>query len=835
MKFCALLLALAFIACHPSGARRSEDIYRQARAAIRLGDCERAAGLITQGVDSAPAQWIPAFRVLRAECLVVRGNYEEALDLLQQTPIPDSSRELAARRSVALAQCQCSMPGKDEHFRKGEENLRLAQEVLAGSADPEMNGEIEIVRARCRIRQNKLVEAEESCQHVLTDSERDHVPLMRAAALNCLAYLRNRDGRFDDAADYARTALELAQQEGSSFLTVKNLGNLGSSYIRIGDYDSALPLLERGEKIARQQGYRDDLQPILGNIGNLYYFRRDYAAAAGFYAKALQLARDLKLTRPMGQMLANLGDLAVLQGRFDEAETYNQEALVLKMAQRDRTAVLHSRFTEAAIAGGRGEFARAQSIYREVSSSRDSNDILRWTSHANLAELYAKRSMKGKAESEFRQAIRVMERSRDDLKFDTSKMLFLSSLVDFYTNYVAFEVETNHPERALEIADRSRAQLLREKIGGGATVIPSASAPALRRKARSIPAIFLTYWLAPVHSYLWVVTAGRIALFTLPPEQEIQRLVDEHQRMILRPRDLLHEDEGRASALYRTLIGPAAELIPREATVIVVPDGALNRLSFETLVVDEPTRHYWIEDVILSIAPSLGILSTGRNEISRRLQTALLVGDPVPPGSGDFPKLPNAAREIERVGHLFPEGSRTIITGARATPAVYREAHPEKFTLIHFAAHATANREDPLDSAVILSQGRQGFRLYAREVLKTPLDTGLVTISACRSAGARSFAGEGLVGLAWAFLSAGAHNVIAGLWNVEDASTAQMMEQIYREMRDGSTPAVALRSAKLALIHSQTAYRKPFYWAPFVLFTRNVAPITSERTRASGN
>jgi CHAT domain-containing protein len=205
----------------------------------------------------------------------------------------------------------------------------------------------------------------------------------------------------------------------------------------------------------------------------------------------------------------------------------------------------------------------------------------------------------------------------------------------------------------------------------------------------------------------------------------------------------------------------------------------------------------------------------------------LLIGDAIPPRSGDFPRLPNAAREIAQVGNLFPAESRTVFTGAQATPAVYREAHPEKFALIHFAAHATANREDPLDSAVILSQSQQGFRLYAREVLKTPLDTGLVTISACRSAGARSFAGEGLVGLAWAFLSAGAHNVIAGLWNVEDGSTAQMMEQIYREMRAGTAPAIALRSAKLSLLHSKTAYRKPFYWAPFVLFTRSAAPLGS--------
>jgi len=96
----------------------------------------------------------------------------------------------------------------------------------------------------------------------------------------------------------------------------------------------------------------------------------------------------------------------------------------------------------------------------------------------------------------------------------------------------------------------------------------------------------------------------------------------------------------------------------------------------------------------------------------------------------------------------------------------------------------------------------------------------LVTISACRTAGARSYSGEGLVGFAWAFLGAGARNVIAGLWDVTDRSTPQIMSVIYSQLARGSQPSDALRQAKLALIHSGTAYRKPYYWGPFQLYTR---------------
>jgi CHAT domain-containing protein len=105
------------------------------------------------------------------------------------------------------------------------------------------------------------------------------------------------------------------------------------------------------------------------------------------------------------------------------------------------------------------------------------------------------------------------------------------------------------------------------------------------------------------------------------------------------------------------------------------------------------------------------------------------------------------------------------------------------------------------------------------DVVRHPLTAYLVTISACNGAGTKSYAGEGLVGLSWAFLRAGAHNVIAGLWEVSNASTPQLMDELYKGIHAGEDPATALRKAKLTLVHSSGNYRKPFYWAPFLLYS----------------
>jgi CHAT domain-containing protein len=251
---------------------------------------------------------------------------------------------------------------------------------------------------------------------------------------------------------------------------------------------------------------------------------------------------------------------------------------------------------------------------------------------------------------------------------------------------------------------------------------------------------------------------------------------------------------------------------------VIVPDGALTRINVESLPVPGPKRHYWIEDVEVAVAPSLGTLSMRAVQPRGRKQSdsVLLIGDPVS-SDPSFPQLRYASAEMSAVSNAFA-GRTAVFRADQATPARYRDAMPEQFGVVHFTAHAAANAESPLDSAVILSKDGSGYKLYARDVAEQPLSADLVTISACRSAGERTYAGEGLVGFAWAFLRAGAQRVIAGLWDVDDRSTADLMGHVYADIAQGRTPSAALRHAKLAMIARGGAAAKPYYWAPFQLF-----------------
>jgi CHAT domain-containing protein len=297
-------------------------------------------------------------------------------------------------------------------------------------------------------------------------------------------------------------------------------------------------------------------------------------------------------------------------------------------------------------------------------------------------------------------------------------------------------------------------------------------------------------------------------------------LIERYRKGILGPIAAGDTVRQEAVDLYQMLVEPAASLIGANSNVVVVSDGPLSLLNFETLVVPGPAHHYWIEDANIVSAPSLYLLAS-RKAWRSTPGKLLLLGDAVSPNP-DYPDLPMAAAEMRQIEKHFGAQDETVFARQSATSAAYLKMPLQRYSYIHFVAHGVASRTDPLDSAIILSRtgaAEDSFKLHAREIIQHPIDARLVTISACYGGGTRSYAGEGLVGLSWAFLRAGAHNVIGALWEASDDSTPQLMDSLYLGLEQGMTPSAALRQAKLTLMHSQARFSQPFYWAPFQIYT----------------
>ena len=164
-------------------------------------------------------------------------------------------------------------------------------------------------------------------------------------------------------------------------------------------------------------------------------------------------------------------------------------------------------------------------------------------------------------------------------------------------------------------------------------------------------------------------------------------------------------------------------------------------------------------------------------------------------------------------------GNARVLTGGEATEAAFRREAPTR-RLIHLATYGVLNKQNPLFSFVDLAPDRQhDGRLEAHEVFGLKLVADLVVLSACQTALASGAAadvpaGDDWVGLSRAFLTAGAKNVMASLWAVQDRATATLMQRFYEHYRDGADPARTLAAAQRAML-AVPATANPYYWAGF--------------------
>jgi CHAT domain-containing protein len=145
-----------------------------------------------------------------------------------------------------------------------------------------------------------------------------------------------------------------------------------------------------------------------------------------------------------------------------------------------------------------------------------------------------------------------------------------------------------------------------------------------------------------------------------------------------------------------------------------------------------------------------------------------------------------------------------------------------QYRIVHFATHGLLDNEHPELSGLVLSlvgpngKPQDGF-LDLEDVYNLTLPSDLVVLSACETGLGKELNGEGLIGLTRGFMYAGASRVVASLWQVDDAATAELMGAFYKAMlKDHLRPAAALRQAQIQLM-KQKRWRDPYYWAAFTL------------------
>jgi CHAT domain-containing protein len=757
------------------------------------------------------------FRILEAESSLWQGMYQQALATLTSQPTQprnnDSLIEVLAIEGAAL--------GRLHQFPEAEQRLGQALHICQDSPQ-DTCGDVTRARGVVATQQGQLDAAKLFFEQSLQFADSHHDSFLRETALLNLGLTSLRERHFDESIDWTDAAYRESTLSGADLVTQGALGNLGWAYFFLGDTEKSLELSLEAAKRAGHAGNVTGQLTWVTAAGYVYASRGDIAGATQSYMEALDLAKKTGGEDAIYAAYRALALASVESGKFDEAGKYSDEAL----AHSDKTRLeeLNPLFVKGLIAARSGDHTEAERILHEVENDRETNASLKFRAEHALAHLYEEQGRSATADREYQSALRTIEASRSTLKREDLKLPFSNNSRHVYDDYVQFLVANKKTGAALRWADYSRARTLNEGLGlvpkGGSTDPPRLDAQQIARRAGGA---LLFYWLGEKQSYLWAITPRKTSVFTLPPGKEIDGAVHRY-REALKVQDVLASADKDGQSLYQTLIGPAHKLLENERKVFIIPDGSLNNLNFETLLVSEPKEpqtklHYWIEDVTSADANSLRVLDRSLARKQKHDRTLLIVGNSVAPND-EYRELPQADAQMRSVESHFTKGEQKVLTREHATPSAYLASAPERFSYIHFVAHGTASRLSPLDSAIVLSREsteNNSFKLYARDIVRYPLRADLVTISSCYSAGDRSYSGEGLVGISWAFLRAGAHNVVAALWDVSDASTAQLMDKFYDELTKGASPDAALRTAKLSLLRGKE-FHNPFYWAPFQLY-----------------
>jgi CHAT domain-containing protein len=807
----------AFIGCSGVSDRDWQEQYDRARKELWYGhfdDAFRDADKNYHKAEKRSPAWSWRFQTLKAQVLQFQGKSKEALALLGPEVPSNLPADVRARKWIVQGETLCRL-------RKSSDALAFFVEAdgLVSEQTPLLQAELDLARGRCasindRPMAQKYFSAASSLAH-----GRDE--FVEAAGILNIELLLLGDGLYDEA---SRKLFEGLKVTASPLLRSRMLGDLGYTYSQLGEFRRAASFSQQAVKIAADLGDRRGEEYYLIDVGREHFHQLEYEQAEASYTDALKIGKELGDLDGEAICLHNLAQLALKTRNLDKAEDYIRRLDDLHRAGGHSFNLLLDR---AELAKAKKDFPSAQQLLNQlldqVASQKGIAPAIRWTAQSDLAAVYAAQSKFDLADKMFREAVASAEATRSKIQGIEYRISFLD-YSPFYDQYVKFLVSRNRPLEALAVAEQGRSPTLSEGLPSNRHAqrvdIPRIQG-ILKRQRQSV----LAYWLGWEESYLWVITPTQVKLLRLPPELEIEREIEAYNREIVEG-GTLETLQKRGQGLYNTLVGPAVPYMTKGSNVIVIPHRKLYNLAFETLVVS--TQKYWIEEVESHNMSFLSALLSSRPRFAPS-KDLLLLGAPLL-ADKQFPVLVYAPAEMQEVAAHFPATREAVISGKDATPGAYLASHPGEFRSIHLVTHGTSSTvlENPLDSAIILSPVPGGaapaadpegsYRLYGKDIMKTPLHADLVIISACYGMG-REYSGEGLVGLAWAFLRAGAHQVIAALWEVDDASMPQLMDDFYREYTRGKSAADALRDAKLRMLHSSDFHKRPYYWASLQVYT----------------
>ena len=420
--------------------------------------------------------------------------------------------------------------------------------------------------------------------------------------------------------------------------------------------------------------------------------------------------------------------------------------------------------------------------------------------------------------------LRILLKSKDEWKVN-----FRNQYEKAYTGLWRVLVEQGKIDEALLAAEKGRAQaltdLMESSFCGGTSQHKRGEEDLAVLKNVPSNTVFQAVDIAGVN--LWVVSEGKQVQLR---QSKFNGSVSENggasqsfESFILAVYNIQQNECART--LYDTVMKPVADLLEGDE-LLIIPDGPLWLVPYAAL--KDGNSKYLCESFRIRLAPSLTSLRLIADcpDDYHKSSGALLVGDPwvseVTNSEGEkvLEQLPCAKEEVEMIGKIL---NITPITGRQATKREVLK-RLSSVSLVHFAAHGCLETGEialtPDPDRISTVPTEEDYILTIGDVLNAQLRAKLVVLSCCHS-GRGEIKAEGVVGIARAFMGAGARSVVVSLWAIDDEATLEFMKCFYQHLAEGKPTSKSLNLAMKSLRESDE-FHDIKYWAPFLLIGDDV-------------
>jgi CHAT domain-containing protein len=727
-------------------------------------------------------------------------------------------------------------------------------------------------------------------------------------------------GRFQDALEQLTAAEKLYDAGDQRYALLQS--SLGSLYARIGDAQHALEAANRAVELCATYGHTTLLGTALLGQGKQYEDMGWHDRAIESYQKALTLAERDKDSFAETILYNNLSQAYRSVGKYDDAarciERYMESAkntndIKLFADTLSSAAVFTFSMAEAKNTVGQvvdtvvNLYDQALLLAKDQGDRLLAADIQHNKAYANMVA-----GRYDQAAAGFRESVAAFDAMRSNLKGDARRS-FLSKAIFSYHYLVMTLIMAGHYRQALESLEAATGLYFSESLGDTSAPLKS---DALAAAITSLPADTAVLALVPVQGrneatvMMGIVVSGstvRGAMLDLNGfveqfqdlnPQRVDRaiastrgltivrkqtaesanaasahrdyvnfedIVTVYRSLLSNPQSDLDELQKMSQRLYSFLMAPWDKELAGVKNLVIIPNGVLAFLPFETLT--GPDGRYLAERCDVRYVQSLRVLEYLRSRthpanrkqilalggadygfegpdvnraesndqiiaVSSLAQRLMEAGKDLREayaalGIREWPPLPGTTAEVKGLAAAYRNAD--IVTG-RGVSEQYIDGRSDSgelraYKVIHIAGHGVVVPEAPDLSALVLSQGpgdgssMDGY-LTVSEVARLRLSADFVNLSACETGLGRLYQGEGVAGLAQSFLIAGADAVSVSLWQVADKSTADFMTGMYSLVNArGLSYSAAMMAMKRAFI-KKPEYRHPFYWAPFVYYGR---------------